>query len=215
MIRPTPRRRLAALCTAALTVSLISATASPALAYNGGQAAQYADKWALTPNTAAYPMFVKNDCTNFFSQAARAGGYPFRNAGKSPAGATSWWFASGSGGFSWANAWVAADGYYNFLFADNPGGSSQGSAPGSSTGYWTPDAMVTGDALFFDWGQGSGVSHVTMQVGYGTDPNNPTWKGNYIDEHTSNRYHAFWSLKPYNALYATTTIYFEHINAGN
>ena len=68
--------------------------------------------------------------------------------------------------------------------------------------------MVTGDVLFFNWGQGEGLSHAVIQVGIGTDPNlypNQVWYGNYIDEHTNNRKHAFWSLKPYNADWKTTT----------
>jgi len=118
----------------------------------------------------------------------------------------------------WSNSWVNVVDYYDFLVADNPGGIPDGDAPGSSTNYYTPNAIVTGDALFYDWGQGEGMSHATIQVGIGTDPNlypNQVWYGNYIDEHTSNRYHAFWSLKPYNAFWSTTTIYFMHISASN
>lgn len=212
------KRRIAAALTAALTASMVSATAAPALAYSGSGAASYADQYALHPNTPSYPVFG-GDCTNFVSQAAHlGGGYPFRGAYTNGSSDKVWW-SSGSGPtsstFSWSNSWAAADGYYRFLLADQPGGHPGGTAPGSSTDYWTPDSEATGDVLFYDWGQGEGVSHAAMQVGYGTDPSSPAWKGNYVDYHTTNRYHAFWSLKPYNANWATTTIYFVHIDAAN
>ena len=44
---------------------------------------------------------------------------------------------------------------------------------------------------------------------------NRFWYGNYVDEHTNYRYHAFWSLKPYNSFWSTTTIYFMHISSSN
>ena len=35
--------------------------------------------------------------------------------------------------------------------------------------------------------------------------------GNLVDEHTTNRKNAFWTLRPYNVYWQTTTIYFVHI----
>lgn len=220
MIGLKHKRRLVAFLTAALTMVIVSASTSPASAYSGSAASSYADTYALTPNSAMYPVF-SSDCTNFVSQAAYAGGYPFRNFEQNAGSDTSWWIynASSNGqNFSWSDSWAVADGYYNFLMADNPGGVPEGTAPGTSNAYWTPSAVVDGDVLFYDWGQGLGISHSTMQVGYGVDPNmypNQVWDGNYVDEHTSNRYHAFWSLLPYNPNASTTTIYFVHIQASN
>ncbi|MGW2891650.1 amidase domain-containing protein [Streptomyces griseoruber] len=212
------RRHLASTLTFALTLSTLCLATGPAVAYDGAGAAKYADKYAIENNTPAYPIFG-GDCTNFVSQAAHIGGkYPFRNAYTNASSDKSWWI-KGAGthndDFRWANAWAAADGYYRFLIADNPGGHPAGTAPGSSTDYWTPDKVTAGDVLFYDWGQGEGVSHASMQVGHGVDPSSPGWKGNYVDQHTTNRYHAFWSLKPYNAAWATTTIYFMDIDAAN
>ena len=212
------KRHLITAFTAVLTATMMSATAGPALAYSGSGAASYADQYALHPNTPAYPVFSA-DCTNFVSQAAHAGGgYPFRGAYSNASSDKVWWIrGSGSSNddFSWSNSWAAAYGFYSFLLADQPGGHPEGTAPGSSTNYWTPDQVTSGDVLFYDWGQGEGVSHAAMQVGYGADPNRAGWQGNYIDQHTTNRYHAFWSLKPYNAAWATTTIYFMHIDPAN
>ncbi|MBC9729843.1 amidase domain-containing protein [Streptomyces sp. TRM68367] len=215
------RRRLVGALAAAFAASLVYITPTPALAYSGSGAASYADTYAINPNSPSYPVF-SSDCTNFISQAAsEGGGYPFRNAFNNATSDTSWWI-EGSGystsNFTWSDSWSVADGYYNFLMADLPGGIPEGTASGTSTAYWTPSAMVDGDMLFYDWGQGLGISHATIQVGYGIDPNqypNKVYDGNYVDEHTTNRYHAFWSLYPYNPNASTTTIYFVHIDASN
>jgi hypothetical protein len=215
-----PRRRRLPLI-ALLTAACLAATAGPASAYSGSGAAKYADTWATSDNYPTYPIF-SSDCTNFVSQAVHAGGYPFRN--EAGTGTDSWWIIRSGPtkdtGYVWGynNSWVNVVDYYNFLIADNPGGFPEGSAPGSSTNYYTPNSVVTGDVLFYDWGQGQGMSHATIQVGIGDDPNqlpNQVWYGNYVDEHTNNRYHAFWSLKPYNAWWSTTTIYFMHVSSGN
>lgn len=114
----------------------------------------------------------------------------------------------------YTNSWTVASAYRSFLIEDYPGGYPEGSASGSSTNPYTPDSVVTGDVLFYDWGTGEGISHASIQVGIGTDPNSGYY-GNLVDEHTSNRKHAFWSLYPYNLNAATTTIYFMHIASSN
>lgn len=208
----------AVMLVAALTTGVAVASASPALAYSGSAAAQYADTYATSPNNGTYPVFTA-DCTNFVSQALHAGGYPFRQYGTNSTGSDAWWVINhGNDSFSWALNWSVANDLYHFLIDDVPGGVTEGTAPGSSTNDYTPNAMVTGDVLFYDWGQGEGISHAAIQVGIGTDPNmypNQVWYGNYVDEHTSYRGHAFWSLKPYNAYWATTTIYFMHVLSSN
>lgn len=215
-------RRWALLLAPLVSGACLAVQAGPALAYSGPNAAAYADEWAINDNT-YYPQY-SSDCTNFVSQAVYAGGYPFRNYQQNVTDA--WWYyyqQAGNpsmGAVQWESSisWINVAAFYNFLLADYPGGIPEGTAPGSSTNYYTPDSMVTGDVLIYDWGQGEGISHAVIQVGIGDDPNlepNQVWYGNYIDEHTSNRYHAFWSLKPYNADWKTTTIYFMHIDAGN
>ena len=75
------------------------------------------------------------------------------------------------------------------MHLDNPGGTFEGSFSyngGANTApAFTPNSVVTGDALFYDWGQGLGISHTAMQVGWGTDQYG--YYGNWVDEHTSNR----------------------------
>lgn len=202
---------------ALLAAGCLAADAEAASAYTGTNAAAYADNWATARN-GSYPQF-SSDCTNFVSQAASHGGYPFRNTGGS--GTDSWWFlpASVTGSvWQYSTSWVNVQAYYNFLLNDYPGGIPEGTDVGSATHYYTPDAEVTGDVIVYDWGRGLGMSHANMQVGIGDDPNlepSQVWYGNYIDQHTTDRYHAFWSLKPYNSDWATTTIYFMHIDASN
>ena len=211
----TRRRRLIYLLFPLILCGVLAATASPASAYSGSSAASYADRWATSFN-GSYPRF-SSDCTNFVSQAVQHGGYPFRNYNAS--GIDSWWeYGISSTAWNFSTSWINVQSYDNFLMVDSPGGIPEGTAPGSSTNPYTPDSVVTGDVLFYDWGQGEGMSHAAIQVGIGTDPNmypNQVWYGNYIDEHTNNRGHAFWSLKPYNAYWASTTVYFVHISANN
>jgi hypothetical protein len=198
-------------------IGLSIALASPAYAYNGNNAASYADNWWNSYNTLQYPKF-SDDCTNFVSQSVHNGGYSFVGYPGSTTSDFNWWGALSLSPIN-THSWSVAADYYTFLFEDIPGGIPEGAAAGTSTNYYTPNSVVTGDVLFYDWGQGLGVSHATIQVGIGYDPNKPNgqvWYGNYIDEHTNNRYHAFWSLYPYNAAdRATTTIYFMHIAASN
>ncbi len=200
----------AAMLASAASISI--GVAHPAFASNGGYAASYADRFAITANT-SFASF-RDDCTNFVSQSEYEGGFKMVG-GSNNTDDSQWWYKSNN----WSHSWSVADDYYTFLLVDYPGGIPEGTAAGTATNYYTPSAEVTGDVLFYDWGQGEGISHSAIQTGIGNDPNKPngqTWYGNYIDQHTTNRYHAFWSLYPYNAAArATTTIYFMHIPSTN
>jgi hypothetical protein len=193
---------------AALSASL------PAAAYNGQGAASYADSWALGRN-ANYPSFGA-DCTNFVSQAMhQGGGYSYIGRNGSTTDDTLWWVSWNSVlGFRWSRSWSVAQNNFNFLYSTYPGGWGQGTAPGSASYYWTPAAVVTGDLLYYDWQSDGWLDHVAMQVGWGTDPTS-RWSGNYVDQHSNDRLHAFWSLRPYNSQWASTTIRFMHIDSRN
>jgi hypothetical protein len=214
MFRINKKRISAIIGTAAAAAILtVAGTAGQAVAYNGNQAANYADTWATSRNT-NFPVFG-NDCTNFVSQSVNHGGFSVVNFGQAPSSSNSWWLKwVPAGGFTWSLSWPVTANYYNFLIADSPGGIGEGISPGNTAVNYTPNSVVTGDVLFYDWGQGEGLSHATIQVGIGTDPGSG-WYGNYVDEHTNDRYHMFWSGWPYNANAATTTIYFMHIDSRN
>lgn len=205
-----------------LAAGCLAVNAGPARAYSGSGAASYADTWANSYNSPTFPEFSA-DCTNFVSQAMWEGGN-FAEVNNGQSGTDSWWYDgyttsnTGARTYSYSASWISVVNLYNFLMADTPGGIPEGTAAGSATNYYTPDSMVTGDLLSYDWGQGEGMSHFAIQVGIGDDPNlepDQVWYGNYVDYHTNPARHHFWSLKPYNANWATTTIYFTHIDAGN
>jgi len=68
--------------------------------------------------------------------------------------------------------------------------------------------------LFYDWGQGLGISHDAIQVvNNGTDPDSRAKgaTGSLVDAHTNSHYHAIWTLYPYNSYPQTTAIFEYHI----
>ncbi|POB11298.1 hypothetical protein CO251_05125 [Sulfobacillus sp. hq2] len=109
----------------------------------------------------------------------------------------------------YAYSWTVADDLYQRL-TQYGYGNLYGTAPGTDVN--SSSGIYKGDVLFFNWGQGLGISHAAIQTGYGTDPDSG-FVGNYVDENTNNRYHAFWSLYPYNSQASTTTIFLVTIDA--
>jgi Putative amidase domain len=59
-----------------LTVVGVLAVPGVAYAYNGANAATWANTYALSGDPAPQITFSSDDCTNFVSGALRAGGYP-------------------------------------------------------------------------------------------------------------------------------------------
>jgi hypothetical protein len=130
-----------------------------------------------------------------------------------------WYMRLPAGAWVWSNSWSVAGDQFNFQRGHFPGGLYEGSVNAGSNGRafdapFTPNSVVTGDALFYDWNADSHIDHMAIQVGIRSDPNNG-WHGNVVDQHSTNRKSAFWSLFPYNANWPTTVIYFEHIQATN
>jgi hypothetical protein len=217
------RRRLwlrRALALSILTAAPVVTVVSPALAYSGPRAASYADQYALTYNTQSFPKF-SDDCTNFVSQAVNYGGYSMHpTSNYRTTSNDSYWFVYYPGSLvGYSYSWASANDYWNWLSQQTPGGIDEGAfyynnghnrAPA-----FTPNSVVTGDVLFYDWGTGLGISHVSMQVGWGTDQHG--YYGNWVDAHTNAEKHMFWTLKdaPGNTNWMTTTVYFMHISASN
>jgi hypothetical protein len=112
---------------AAYTENNCVGTPSPCGTYNGRAAAAYARYW-YSRRSSSYPRFG-NDCTNFISQALRAGGMRFMRAGGNndpvpsvptfldeyEKGEGSWWSAKlvqGSGTapiYHWTHSWSLAE----------------------------------------------------------------------------------------------------------
>lgn len=194
--------------------------------YSASAAVAYAENWVehtwTCGNSAAcgqkqnpaYMNYDPADCTNYVSQALAAGGFQQMYSGGSPTHYDAWW-SNGTSGNS--NTWSVAPMLLNFLWIHSPGGIL--------TAYWSPNVGQTarsgtqpGGVIFYDWGWlggGEGVSHASIVVAYGTDPAKG-WVGDLVDMHSTDRYHAFWTLEPYNGSnLASTTYTVVGIAAGN
>ena len=179
--------------------------APPAMAFNGNNAATYADTyWNSRPNN--YPAF-SDDCTNFVSQSLHAGGIGFRTATFSWTGAyatTTYWVANEVTIEYWTTSWSVVTANEQFLT----------SLPGSVMTVVTATNMQNqppsgyrqkGDVIYYDWDGNGTLDHASiLTVVNGTDPNNSAETGSLIDEHITDRYHAIWHLWPYNSDRITT-----------
>ena len=208
----------------ALTLAVLSAVPtltvlSPALAYNGPAAASYADQFAPTFN-GSFPRF-NDDCTNFVSQAVNYGGYSMHPTPNDQSTSNdAYWFVLYPGYLAaYSHSWAVVQDYWYWLIGQNPGGTQEGSFS-YNNGHnrapaFTPNSVVTGDVLFYDWGTGLGISHTSIQVGWGTDQYG--YYGNWVDTHTNSHKHIFWTLKdaPGNTNWMTTTVWYMHIWASN
>lgn len=212
------RFKSAAIAAAAIAATLVLLPAVGAYAYDGNGAANYADYWwnGRNPN---YKTDFPEDCTDFVSQAMHdpsGGRWAYVNNGSGNVyDDYQWWMAWNGLYFTWSHSWSVAADLKTFLHDHYPGGWAEGSVYGAGYGpEYTPNSVVTGDVIFYDWTSNGSIDHAAMQVGYGTDPNSGVY-GNYVDSHTTNRYHAFWTLRPYNSEWMTTTAYYVHIDSRN
>lgn len=191
-------------------------SAAPAYAYNGGSAANYADQYWQNYNS-NYPNFSSGgtDCTNFVSQALHAGGFSMVNVGQNSSDDHNWWVQwNWFWGWQWSNSWSLVPDNDSFLMLHYPGGWYYGQMSGT-TNTGTPNGLSRGDVLYYDWTNDGDMDHSTIQtVLMGTDPTSG-WYGDLVDAHTTNRYHAIWTLEPYNAQAATTVITLVHVDPAN
>lgn len=185
-------------------------TGSVANAYSGTSAATYANKYATSPNGAYY--HYTDDCTNFVSQSMRAGGHKFHGT---PSGLilndnSQWWELSGGAGRTLS--WSVADDLDAFINLHD-GTTAEYSYWDGGQPKTLPSAIKAGDPVFYQWDDTSGnaFNHSSIVVGSGTDPNSG-WVGTLIDQHTTNRSHAIWNLRPYNAKWMTTSTEVFHLS---
>jgi putative amidase-like protein len=115
------------------------------------------------------------------------------------------------GGNTWTFSWTVAFDHERFQALHSPGGYYWASYSGTYSGN---DSIYTGDELFYDWHSDGLVDHMSIQASYGTDPNSG-WYGDLVDQHSTNHYHAYWTLQPYNAQASTTTIDEYHLSPSN
>jgi len=202
-----------------LFTSLTFVFASGAFAYNPVSAASFADRWVLSSNWCTGRLCFTgsgNDCANFVSYSLQSGG-GYAEVGY-PTGSTTddhnWYvfYNSYYHFYRYTHSWSVANDLYWFEIWHYPGGFLAGTDSGDAANI--NDGLIPGDLVFYDWDSNGTQDHVAIQVAHGTDPDKG-WYGDLVDAHTNNRYHAFWSLRPYNSQWRTTTIYKVGIYSGN
>lgn len=107
------------------------------VAYNPNAAVNYALTYVFNYNP-AYRVYAENDCTNFTSQALRAGGWPFDETGTRTEPDT-WYY----GNYTWTTSysWAAAHNFNLFFKQSGRGMAAQ---------YFSD--LLTGDLVQADWG---------------------------------------------------------------
>jgi hypothetical protein len=116
-----------------------------------------------------------------------------------------------NGASEWNNTWEVYGAFIGNQYMSN--GNFLPNDPG---GYSIP--LSAGDLIFYNWqytgdqyGNGFFADHVAFLVASnGIDPNNG-WQGPLIDQHTTDRQGAIWSLIPYNSQYATKAGWYDQM----
>lgn len=176
------------------------ATAGAAFAYtfDGSAAASYAHRWASNTEKLRndnYKTFDQ-DCTNFVSQALRAGGWPDDESGD-------WkWYYNTNGPFwdTHSDTWTVARRLANYIL--NSGRYYNNYWPGMRDRYTPADK---GDVYVYEWGDSDGWDHVSLASGWGDfanyydSGNNKNYRsvtggyGDYMSQHTRDRDYAPWN----------------------
>lgn len=156
-------------------------------------AVSYADAWAKSRNS-GYPSFG-SDCTNFVSQSLGPNGAGYQM--------TTSWYAKRNLYFfwDWTNSWsVVTDfltyaqkqGMITFMTFENPKGQWSSGTPG--------------DIISYQWSGTGPWNHLSVLVSSnGIDPTSGL-RAALVDQHTTDRYHAVFTLQPYNPDWRTTRI---------
>lgn len=180
--------------------------------YDGLAAAAYEDQYWQSPNR-VWPDYGKDDCTNFLSQAMHAGGMAFVGYGLVNQPYRYWWAATNAQGGAANLDWKVTDDLWWYLRNYATGiatyvGSWPASAGSPVVHPYTPNAVTTGDPIFYDWTSDGSRDHASMEVGQGDTVDG--YRGSFIDQHQP-RYHTFWSGWSFNQFRHTTTFTFFSI----
>jgi cell wall-associated NlpC family hydrolase len=201
---------------ALLVLGLLGALALPHPAgassgYGGAAAAQYADTYWSTYNS-AYPSFANKggDCTNFVSQALLAGGIQMRTSGT---GNAAWYMLQNHKRYSYSVSWVNAQDDSVFLSQYLPGVTKIADVYAPKPGDLVSDGDAQpGDVVLYDWNNDGTFDHEAIVTATDNTTNaDGTVNYDEVDAHTTNRYHAYWTLAQYNTSWATTHIIVLHI----
>lgn len=133
------------------TVSLINspgAQAAVASTYNPTLARNYSNTYTCNGSNcrnSAYVNLGGTDCTNFVSQALKAGNFP-TSAG--------WYYSNGT---IHSASWVQVAAFKNFMV--DQAQYAYIASPGMTSTYTTASI---GDVYMYDWGHGDGYSHLSF-----------------------------------------------------
>jgi hypothetical protein len=196
--------RLAVLGLASIGVWLFSTEALATYSLDGARF--YGDQWAYARNS-NYPSFSE-DCTNFVSQAMQSGGgEAMRGIGGNPTDYHNWYLQKYPFGvFTYSHSWTVANDLDQYVLNGGTGNFSYSDgAPGNIGSGYSPLGSE-GDIIFYIWNTndaGAGY-HWSVRTFDGTDPDSH-WVGGLVDQHTTDRRSAYWTLQPYNSQHYMTT----------
>lgn len=175
-----------------------SASVAYAYSYNRSDAKAYADRYSCNYSQCRNSNYVSfgSDCTNFVSQALKAGGLPQeRHAWYESK--PEWFYANSS---TYSKSWTVVSYFKNYMVNQRSRAVIWGTTMNARY-----NASYTGDVFMYDWGTGDGYSHLSFHPGYGTFPsyydshyskNYSSVTGGYgdfLDQHSRDRYHAPWN----------------------
>lgn len=205
-------RRICTLCVAIL-IGVVGLSA-PAHAVDRKPAANYADStWNARPGQ--WPSF-SDDCANFVSQSEYAGNIQFRIppnfTWEGYYTTTQYWYAQNSPGITqWTTSWTVAED--NSRFMQTLLNGMETDVPPTKEGAQPPSGYKNkADIVYYDWNSDGHIDHASIIVRKSaTDPDSGL-TGTLIDQHTTDRKHAIWHLKPWNSREQTTLYYLEHVD---
>jgi putative amidase-like protein len=188
-----------------------------AAAYNGVAAASWADAHGATGTYNCTQLHCQtDDCVNFVSWAMYlGGGYP-QHLGDGFESNYHNWFETIDGLGNWvpSDSWVKVNPQMQFQLLHIPGGYYAGQARGTATNSFT--GLSQGDLLAYDWDSNGTYTHIAIQTSEGKDLHwSSSQVGDRVDQHTTDRVKAWWTLYPYNSQRNTTNIQFIHIYPSN
>jgi cell wall-associated NlpC family hydrolase len=194
-----------------------------AYTYNRTTAANWADAHSIGGGTCGvYHVYacMDNDCTAFVSAALNQGGldlvyHGYPNFEEGYVDDSDTWFMNWSSipnGYAWSLQFTVANKFRKFM-ADHNRGSGVANVAGTTLATSAPGGLTKGDVILFDWTSDGHHDHMAILVGSGTSTDG--YSGQYVDAHTNNRYHAFWTLRTWNQHIQTTTLRsFEMADSG-
>lgn len=187
------------LCLAAFALgsTLAPKANSATVDYNRTAAANYALKYACNGSNCRNPAYASHssDCTNFASQVLAAGGK--KNV---MSGSRIWYFLTKS---TQSASWNENTAFEAFWTESGKGRSTQTSFASKMKNAYTNASR--GDVYVYDWGRGSGWSHLAVSAGYGAFASYydsgakrnyrsiTDGTGDYVAQHSTDRVKSPWN----------------------